>query len=685
MLHVLGLMQTTDGLIYKFDGQDVSSLRDSEKADFRLKNVGFVFQQSNLLENLSAEDNLIAPQIAAGAVRYKAKRRAGELLGFVGLSELAHDYPDTLSGGEEQRLALARAMANGADIILADEPTASLDSENTAMVLEMFGKLAHEMNKVVVIVSHDEKVAQAADVLYQISDKKLVLEQGLSSEKSASPGQNAEPARKKLRKGGLRFAAFYTKKRIGDKWFNRVFAGIMTVVTAFIMLTADYGGMTKANIEAILDYSSDRNVFMVNNIFEDGMPVDIDVNRSLTQEQIDEIAAIDEVESVLPFYSFSYTGLTVSESDDGTYAENPGGQSLISVLDGEKVLYSAEFKFEMRDSQSYDDPATDFSVEPFFPEDDIAPTLEYGKASDSPDAIYLDYRVAQALTEDMSRLIGKTIRITCAVPVKSYPYKIGVSIPGTEGIVRKETDATNYKAATFEGEIAGILRRYFVGNLKQRGGHSPNLIRIPYEKLIKIVEENKEQNPGEDFIPLMPSALMITAKSPDDAGYVASMVRDLSPEYSVEELDETSEWTWVTDRIDRLQASLTAMSAITITLVAVMFMLLYSLRSRGRKKETGTLKAIGVRKSEIVKLTLFELVGTALISYAAAVVIAVAVVYLSKNDKSYEQYFALLSFNGFSAAVGFVVSVLITAAAGIIPIYRAARVDPVEAIRRINK
>ncbi|MDR1822145.1 MAG: ABC transporter ATP-binding protein, partial [Oscillospiraceae bacterium] len=304
LLNVLGLMQSARDFSYTYNNQDVAAFSETQKAEFRLRHIGFVFQQSNLLDNLNAKNNLLVPMLAAGMPQEAASARADELLSFVGLTELAGDFPDTLSGGEEQRLAVARAMANDADIILADEPTAALDNENTVEVLALLQKLAHEMGKAVIIVSHDDKVAEYADLLYEIKDCGL--------EASGSAPDSAPAPEKKItlpQKGGFfRFVRFYNGRRIGDKWLRRVFTLITAAVTAFVILSVSIYGDSKEKFEALVNALTNRAIALVNvdttgnnsaaemeEMLEFYRPIDSETLPSLTQEQIDKIAAIEGV------------------------------------------------------------------------------------------------------------------------------------------------------------------------------------------------------------------------------------------------------------------------------------------------------------------------------------------------------------------------------------------------------
>ena len=140
---------------------------------FRRENVGFVFQHQNLIPFLSARDNVALVLELAGAQRWAARRRAGDLLGELGVGHRAHDLPANLSGGEQQRIAIARALANAPRLVLADEPTAALDTERGTQVMELLRRITRERNAAVVTVTHDERMISGFDSVYRIRDGRL--------------------------------------------------------------------------------------------------------------------------------------------------------------------------------------------------------------------------------------------------------------------------------------------------------------------------------------------------------------------------------------------------------------------------------------------------------------------------------------------------------------------------------
>ncbi len=172
LMHIAGCLDVpTSGKVI-FENKDVSKLSEAELAQIRNKKIGFVFQSFNLIPRTTALDNVQLPLIYAGINTEKRKKRAQEVLEQLGLKERITHFPNQLSGGEQQRTAIARALVNKPSIILADEPTGNVDSKTGKEIIEIFKKLNKDGNTVV-LVTHDEKIAQNAKKIIKIYDGKI--------------------------------------------------------------------------------------------------------------------------------------------------------------------------------------------------------------------------------------------------------------------------------------------------------------------------------------------------------------------------------------------------------------------------------------------------------------------------------------------------------------------------------
>ena len=176
LLQIIGTLDKPDTGSIVIDNIDVSRLSQKKLADFRNLHIGFVFQFHQLLPEFTALENIMIPAFIAGKSRKEAKARAEELLQFMGLADRASDKPNELSGGEKQRVAVARALVNNPSVILADEPSGSLDSKNKAELHQLFFDLRDQFGQTFVIVTHDESLAALTDRTIHMKDGLLTTE-----------------------------------------------------------------------------------------------------------------------------------------------------------------------------------------------------------------------------------------------------------------------------------------------------------------------------------------------------------------------------------------------------------------------------------------------------------------------------------------------------------------------------
>jgi ABC-type lipoprotein export system ATPase subunit len=187
LLYLLGGLERPTAGSLRLTDRRLEELGEAQLARLRRHALGFVFQSFQLVDELTAAENVELPMLLAGASPYRARKRAADLLGSVGLADRAGHLPSALSGGQRQRVAIARALANEPAVVLADEPTGNLDSESTTDVLRLFGQL-HADGQTLVLVTHDERIAATADRLLTMRDGVLVDETRLTGGSARSLG-----------------------------------------------------------------------------------------------------------------------------------------------------------------------------------------------------------------------------------------------------------------------------------------------------------------------------------------------------------------------------------------------------------------------------------------------------------------------------------------------------------------
>jgi lipoprotein-releasing system ATP-binding protein len=174
LLQILGTLDKPDSGEVIYDNFDINKLKDKDIASFRNRNIGFVFQFHQLLPEFTALENVMIPALIGNAKQSEAAKRAKEILAFLGLQERMEHKPAELSGGEKQRVAVARALVNRPSVIFADEPSGSLDSQNKDELHQLFFDLRKEFKQTFVIVTHDESLAKLTDRIIPMKDGRII-------------------------------------------------------------------------------------------------------------------------------------------------------------------------------------------------------------------------------------------------------------------------------------------------------------------------------------------------------------------------------------------------------------------------------------------------------------------------------------------------------------------------------
>ena len=169
LMNILGCLDSPTAGKYILNGLDVSKMSDNDLADVRNKEIGFVFQQFNLLPRLTAAENVALPLVYAGVPKKQRMEKAMDVLNKVNLADRSHHKPNEMSGGQNQRVAIARALVNDPSMILADEPTGNLDSKTSYEIMEIFGKI-HSSGNTVILVTHEEDIANFAQRIIRLRD-----------------------------------------------------------------------------------------------------------------------------------------------------------------------------------------------------------------------------------------------------------------------------------------------------------------------------------------------------------------------------------------------------------------------------------------------------------------------------------------------------------------------------------
>ena len=174
LMNLIGMLDKPTHGGYAFNGEDIFQKVDNELAAYRSQNIGFIFQNFNLVGRINALQNVAMPMMYAGVGKREREERAAELLDLVGMGDRLKHAPNELSGGQKQRVAIARSLANDPDLLLADEPTGALDSETGRMVMDLFHQLNQEYGKAIVFITHNPDLAEETGRIVEMKDGRVV-------------------------------------------------------------------------------------------------------------------------------------------------------------------------------------------------------------------------------------------------------------------------------------------------------------------------------------------------------------------------------------------------------------------------------------------------------------------------------------------------------------------------------
>lgn len=599
------------------EGKSISTYNQKQLDIYRKSKVGFIFQSFNLIPHLSVLDNVTIPMIINGISKSKRKKTGREILKKVGLEKYINKKPDRLSGGQKQRVAIARALVNDPDIIIADEPTGSLDSKNTIQVLNLINDIVKE-GKLVIMVTHSEKVASCAHRVVEIKDGMIVQDfrNGKSQESAVDTVNESKSSDKKIidvnvhiknknKKLNIFSAVKLALINMKEKLLRNIlisFGASIGIMGVILML--GFGNGIKTYFNSTMDNYVNPMVIEVN------MPEEDDV-----YEQNESIMDIPKINSGTPFEEEDFERLRTIENvvsvEKGYSVISMGANSISTDIAGSSIMRLATVSSGMLQSN-----------------------LSEGTLPKEGE-ILINKTVADRLGEN---IIGQKVKLSLLIGETKVKNEFTVS-----GI---------YQAAY--GDFNSMIKCAFIN----------------YSDLEKIYSENNKN--------LKPNTAYITASDESYTDIVKAEAEEMGYTGSSQE-QMTSLFN---EMINITTYVLSGIAAISLVVSSIMILVVLYMSVVERIKEIGILKAVGARKIDIRRIFVSEAFLIGVFSGCAGVGLSSIIMTIVNKVtlRSFSVNLVLINKNHIIA--GIFISIIMSIIAGLFPAAKASRLDPVQSLRR---
>ena len=599
------------------EGKSISTYNQKQLDIYRKSKVGFIFQSFNLIPHLSVLDNVTIPMIINGISKSKRKKTGREILKKVGLEKYINKKPDRLSGGQKQRVAIARALVNDPDIIIADEPTGSLDSKNTIQVLNLINDIVKE-GKLVIMVTHSEKVASCAHRVVEIKDGMIVQDfrNGKSQESAVDTVNESKSSDKKIidvnvhiknknKKLNIFSAVKLALINMKEKLLRNIlisFGASIGIMGVILML--GFGNGIKTYFNSTMDNYVNPMVIEVN------MPEEDDV-----YEQNESIMDIPKINSGTPFEEEDFERLRTIENvvsvEKGYSVISMGANSISTDIAGSSIMRLATVSSGMLQSN-----------------------LSEGTLPKEGE-ILINKTVADRLGEN---IIGQKVKLSLLIGETKVKNEFTVS-----GI---------YQAAY--GDFNSMIKCAFIN----------------YSDLEKIYSENNKN--------LKPNTAYITASDESYTDIVKAEAEEMGYTGSSQE-QMTSLFN---EMINITTYVLSGIAAISLVVSSIMILVVLYMSVVERIKEIGILKAVGARKIDIRRIFVSEAFLIGVFSGCAGVGLSSIIMTIVNKVtlRSFSVNLVLINKNHIIA--GIFISIIMSITAGLFPAAKASRLDPVQSLRR---
>ena len=705
LMNIIGGLDSDYTGLIEIDGVDLKSFKEKELDDYRKKKIGFVFQSFNLIPHLSILDNVTISLTLSNIKESVKNERAIELLTKLGLKDHIKKKPTQLSGGQKQRVAIARALINNPDIILADEPTGALDSETTAQILEILKDIADNENKLVIMVTHSEKVAKISSRIVEISDGKIVKDQRKEDyvkspakekllftkdikeedDKTKAKDQQENLKKdnnKKYNKKKEGHLSFYSALKLSfhNMWASKtknilMAIGVSISLIALILMLSLGAGLTGYIDTLAQDYSNPNFVTLSKSGYDrDGNELEANSNimipRMFENNEIEEIKK--DINSYLAEQNVDFQIETSGENQNLTYGFSTAtvGMGYIYPYTEDSTTGDDSSQNQSQQTQTQNTSGSEDETEqPELP-------IDVPSSSDG-EMIYYTYTTPPYYDETnlvAGQMSGENEIMLSSAAIDFLGLETAEDIESGDHFVRLSINM-NYDNMNIVIDkvvkVSAIIDVSIFSNFM--------VMYIDYDFLNQCVVEAQIKNEVESSTGLKPSLLFIETDSKDTTdlinNYVASNRKDLSG--SVEEQLASM----FSEMMSTFSLGLAIISSISLVVALIMILVVLYMSVSERTREIGVLKSIGARKKDIKLIFSTESLLVGLLSGIVGIILSLVFGGILIALLTALLGFAPINMVWYYFLIALFISIVISVLAGLYPASKAAKLDPVESLR----
>lgn len=693
------------------DGIDLKTFKDKQLDDYRKKKIGFVFQSFNLIPHLSVIDNVTIALTLSNVKESVKNQKAIELLTKLGLKDHIKKKPTQLSGGQKQRVAIARALINNPDIILADEPTGALDSETTSQILDILKDIADNDNKLVIMVTHSEKVAKISSRIVEISDGKVIRDefkkdyvkterkerlltsletddkqdksQQNASEKQNSGDTQGQNAKNKVSKNAKKkegHLSFFSALKLSfhNMWASKtknilMAVGVSISLISLILMLSLGSGLTGYIDSLAQDYSNPNYVTISKSgLDRDGNELEESSNfmipRMFENSEIEEIAS--DINSYLASQGNDFRIETTGENINLTYGFSAPtiGMGTISLPAGDSTEDTTN-----DETQNTDEGQSGESGDVQDGENDSQ------TSSSNPQSIMFTYTTPpyygdeKIIAGEMSG-DGEIMLSSAAIDYLGYETAEEMFANGNKPevllTINMEYDGTAIRIDKLPVKVSGIIDVSVFSNMM--------VMYLDYGFLNQCVID-AQVDAGVLPTGLKPSLLFIQTdgKATTDMinRYIQTSRKDLSG--SIEEQLASM----FSEMMSTFSLALAIIAGISLVVALIMILVVLYMSVTERTREIGVLKSIGARKKDIKLIFSTESLLIGLLSGVVGIILSLILGGILSAVLTAVLGFAPIRMMWYFFAEALLISIVISVIAGVYPASKAAKLDPVESLR----